>query len=213
GLDHVGAGDEHLGGLVHHDHEVGQGGAVGVAAGAGAHDHGDLRDHTGGLDVLIEGLGDEVEGDRTVLDAGTCTLVQADEWAAGVDGQLHDLDHLLAVHLTEGAAEDGAVLGEDADLAAVDGAPAGDDAVGGRALVAQAECGGAVAGELIGFDEGGLIEHVIKSFTRGEAVGRVDLLYGLFAHGEVGFRPAGLQVGDLAGGGVDVWQVCDVNQR
>ncbi len=48
GFDDVGAGDEHLGGLVDHDDEVGQGGGVDVAAGGGAHDQGDLRDDAGG---------------------------------------------------------------------------------------------------------------------------------------------------------------------
>ena len=39
GLDDVGPGDEHVGGAVDHDREVGDRGGVDVAARAGAHDH------------------------------------------------------------------------------------------------------------------------------------------------------------------------------
>ena len=34
GLNHIRAGHKHLGGLIHHDHEVGQGGGISIAAGA-----------------------------------------------------------------------------------------------------------------------------------------------------------------------------------
>src|SRR5699024_8082566 len=172
GLDDVGAGDEHAGGVLHHDDEVGQGGGVGVAAGAGAEDDGDLGDDAGGLDVVVEGLGDVIQGDGAVLDAGAGALVQADDRAAGLDGQLLQLDHLLAVNLAEGATEDGAVLGEDADLATVDGAPAGDDAVGGGTLGDQAEVRGAGGRQGIGLDEGGLVAEVGDAVAGGDAAVR-----------------------------------------
>ena len=54
GLDDVGAGDEHLAGLVDHDDEVGQRGGVDVATRGGAHDQRDLRDDARGLDVVVE---------------------------------------------------------------------------------------------------------------------------------------------------------------
>ena len=46
-LDHVGAGDEHVRGLLDHEDEVGHGRGVDGAARAGPHDHRDLRDHAG----------------------------------------------------------------------------------------------------------------------------------------------------------------------
>ena len=100
-----------------------------MAAGARAHDQGDLRDDAGGVHVAPEDLAVEAERDHALLDAGAAALVDADDRAAGLDREVHDLDDLLAVDLAERAAEDGEVLGEHADLAAVDGAVAGDDAV------------------------------------------------------------------------------------
>src|SRR6478735_632308 len=129
GFDDVGAGDEHLGGLVDHDDEVGQGGGVDVAAGGGSHDQGDLGDDAGGLDVAVEDFAVQAEGDDAFLDAGAGAFVDADQGAAGLEGEVHDLDDFFAVDFAEGAAEDGGVLGEHADVAAVDGAVAGDDAV------------------------------------------------------------------------------------
>ena len=45
GFDDVGPGDEHVAGGIHHEDEIGDGGRVDGAAGAGSHDGGDLGDH------------------------------------------------------------------------------------------------------------------------------------------------------------------------
>ncbi len=57
GLDHVGPGDEHVAGVLHHEDEVGHGRRIDVAAGAGPHDDRDLRDHAGRDDVAAEHVG------------------------------------------------------------------------------------------------------------------------------------------------------------
>ena len=62
-LHHVRAGDEHVGGLLDHQHEVGDGRGVDGAAGRGAHDQRQLGDHPGGLDVAPEDLGVARQGD------------------------------------------------------------------------------------------------------------------------------------------------------
>jgi len=69
-LDHLGAGEEHVGTLPHHDHEIGDGRRIDGAAGAGAQDHGDLGDHAGAEDVFQEDV--RVSGQRVhaLLDAG-----------------------------------------------------------------------------------------------------------------------------------------------
>jgi hypothetical protein len=56
GLHHVRAGDEHVARVAHHEDEVGHGGRIDVAAGAGAHDDGDLRNDAGGQHVALEDL-------------------------------------------------------------------------------------------------------------------------------------------------------------
>ena len=153
GLDDVGPGDEHLAGLVDHDHEVGQGGGVDVSTGGGAHDQRDLRDDAGGQDVVAEDPAVQAQRDDALLDARAGAVVDADERAAGLDRQFLDLDDLLAVHLAEAAAEHRGVLAEDAHVAAVDGAVAGDHAVAERTVVAEAEVGAAVPGQRVEFDE------------------------------------------------------------
>ncbi len=158
GLDDVGAGDEHLAGLVDHHDEVGESGGVDVTTGRGAHDQRDLRDDTGGLHIAVEDLTVEAEGDDTLLDARAGAFVDADQRTAGLEGQVHDLDDLLAVDLAEAAAEDGGVLREDADVAAVDRAVAGDDAVAERTVVGQAEVGAAVTSEGVELDERSFVE-------------------------------------------------------
>src|SRR5258708_25392177 len=43
--------------VLHHEDEVGHGRRIDVAAGAGSHDHRDLRDHAGGDDIAAEHIG------------------------------------------------------------------------------------------------------------------------------------------------------------
>ena len=157
-LDDVRPGDEHLAGLVDHDDEVGERGGVDVAARCGAHDQRDLRDDAGGLDVVVEDVAVQAQRDDTLLDAGARAVVDADERPAGLDGQLLHLDDLLAVHLAEAAAEHRRVLAEDADVAAVDGAVAGDHAVAQRPVLGQPEVRAAVLGQRVELDERVLVE-------------------------------------------------------
>ena len=131
------------------------------------------------------------------MDAGPSALVEANQRSACGHGELLERDHFLAVDLAQRAAEDGAVLGEDADLAAVDGAEAGDDAVGDGTLGEHAEIVGAVARELAGFDEGVFIEEVIQPLARGHPPGGPDLLVGCAAQRRLRFLAAGEQIGDL----------------
>ena len=83
-------------------------------------------------------------------------------------GEVHHLVDLLGVHLTERAAEDREVLAEDEDLAAVDRAPAGDDAVGERTVVLDAEAVRAVAGEHVELDERARVEQQVDALAGGE---------------------------------------------
>ena len=86
GLDDVGAGDEHLAGLVDHHDEVGERG-VHVTTGGSTDDERDLRDDTRGADVAVEDLPVEAEGDDAFLDAGAGAVIDADQRSAGLDGQ------------------------------------------------------------------------------------------------------------------------------
>ncbi len=204
GLDDVGAGDEHVGGLVDHDREVGDRGGVDVPAGAGAHDHRDLRDHPRRVHVAPEDLAVEPERDDTLLDAGAGALVDADDRAAGLDGEVHHLGDLLAVDLAQRPAEDGEVLGEHAHLAAVDGAVAGHHAVAVRPVLLQPERHRAVPGQLVELDEGALVEEQRDPLARGLAALGVLLLDRLRRPGVHGLVEPPVEVGQLAGRGVDV---------
>ena len=114
GLDHVGAGDEHVAGALDHQGEVGDRGGVDGPARGRPHDQADLRDHAGGAGVAEEDLREQPERDHALLDAGAAAVVDADDRAAGLHRVVHDLDDLLAVDLAEGPAEHGEVLAEHA---------------------------------------------------------------------------------------------------
>ncbi len=88
-----------------------------------------------------------VQRHDTLLDAGAGTVVEPDHGDPGGGGQVHHLVDLLGEHLAERPAEDGEVLAENADPAAVDGAEPRDHAVGVGPVVLEAHAVGPVAGE------------------------------------------------------------------
>ncbi len=152
----------------------------------------------------MEDLTVEAEGDDPLLDARAGALVDADQRTAGLEGQVHDLDDLLAVDLAEAAAEDGGVLREDADVAAVDRAVAGDDAVAERTVVGQAEVGAAVASEGVELDERSFVEERLDALASGQLALGVNLLDCGLTDRDPGLCLTVAQVGQLAGGGVDI---------
>ena len=203
-LDDVRTGDEHLTGLVDHHDEVGQRRGVDVPTGGSAHDQRDLRDDAGGQDVVVEDLAVQAQRDDTLLDAGARAVIDADQRPAGLGRQLLDLDDLLAVDLAEAAAEHRHVLAEDAHVAAVDGAVAGDHAVAERTLLAQPEVGAAVPGQRVELDERPLVEQGIDALARGQLALGVHLVdRGLADRVQRLLGPLA-QFGELARGGVDV---------
>ena len=76
------------------------------------------------VDVALEDAAVGVERDDALLDPGPGAVVEPDHGHAGRGGQVHHLVDLLGEDLAERAAEDGEVLAEDADPAAVDRAEA-----------------------------------------------------------------------------------------
>src|SRR4051794_8855750 len=162
------------------------------------------------MHVAAEDLAVQAERDDAFLDARAGALVDADDGAAGLDGEVHDLGDLLAVDLAEGPAEDREVLGEDADLATVDRAVAGDHAVAVRAVLLQAERRRAVAGELVELDERALVEEQLDALPGGLAPLGVLLLDGLRGARVHRLVEASVEICQLARGRVQVDVVRDV---
>src|SRR5690606_24208502 len=115
--------------------------------------------------VEAEDLAVLAERDDTLLDARAARVEHADDRHTGLEGELHDLDDLLACHLAERSAEDREVLRVDGHLAAVDGAGSGDDGIPVRALRLHAEGVGAVTHELVELDEGTLVEQLLDALA------------------------------------------------
>ena len=166
-LDDLGPGDEHLR-LARLDDEVGEGGGVGGPAGAGAADQRDLGHGPGEQDVGVEDPA--VAGERVdaLLDAGPAGVVDEDEWSAVLQREFHHVGDLVRVDLAGGAAEDAEVLAGKVDGAAVDGAGAGDDAVGGDFLAGHPEVDLPVLGEQADLLEAAGVEEDVDAFAGGE---------------------------------------------
>ncbi len=190
GLHHVGAGDEHVARVADHEDEVGHGRRVDVAARARPHDHRDLRDDARGHDVAAEHLAVAAERRDALLDARAAGIEDADDRGAHLQRHVLDLHDLLRVRLRQGAAEHREVLREQEDGAAVDRAPAGDDAVAGDLLLLHAEIGGAVLHEHVEFLERPVVEEEFDALARRELAALVLRLDALLTAAEPGLRPA-----------------------
>ncbi len=177
GLHHIGTGDEHVAGILHHEDEVGHGRRIDVAASARAHDDGDLRDHARGLHVAAEHIGVTGERRDALLDARATGVIEADDRRPRLHRHILQLGDLERMGLGQRATEHGKVLGEDEGLAAVHGAPAGDDAVARNLGLVHAKFHGAVFDEHVEFLEGPLVEQKLDALAGGQlalAVLRLD---------------------------------------
>ena len=181
-LHDVRAGHIHVGGVLHHEDEVGHRGRVNIAPGARAHDDGNLRDDAGGEHILHENVRIPRKAVNALLDARATSIEQADDRGAVARGHLLHLDDLLGMGAAERATENGEVLGEDIDEAPIDRAMAGDDAVAGNALILHAEIGAAMLHEHVVFLEAALIEQHMDPLARRQlALGVLGLDPGLAA--------------------------------
>ena len=172
-----------------------------MTAGAGAHDEGNLGDHTRRQGIAVENLGIEAQRDHTLLDAGAGAFVNTNERHASFNGQVHDLDDFFAVNLTERPTENGPVLRKDAHFTTINGAVAGNHTVGNGTLGVQAEILGSVASQGVDFYKGTIIEQIFDAFPGGFLSCVMDSVYGCLSHGSMGFGNAGPQISELSGSG------------
>ena len=173
GADDVRPGHEHVARALDHHGEVGDGRRVDRAAGARPHHRGDLRHDARRQRVAEEDVGVAGERDHAFLDARAAGVVEPDDRRPELHRQIHDLADLGGVGLRQRSAEDGEVLGEGVDDAAVDAAGAGDDAVARHDLVGHAEVEAAMRDELVDLLEGAGVEELGDALAGGELAGGV----------------------------------------
>ena len=151
----------------------------------------------GGQHVAQEDVAVAAEAGDALLDARAAGVVDADDGRAGLEREVHDLRHLLAHRLGQRAAEDGEVLREDEDAAAVDLAVAGDDGVAEEVLLVHAELGRAVDHQLVELLERARVEEDVDALAGGQLAAlvlRFDALQAaaeasLILHLEESFEP------------------------
>ena len=173
GLDDVRPGDEHVARLVHHDREVGDGRRVHGAAGARAHDGGDLRHDTGRQRVAEKDIGVAAERQHPLLDPRATRVVQPDDRRPRRHRQIHDLDDLGGVGLRQRPAKDGEILREDVDETTIDAAAPGDDTITRYDPVLHPEVAAPMGDELVHLVERAGVEEQIDPLARGELAGGV----------------------------------------
>jgi hypothetical protein len=164
-LDDVRPGDEHVGSLVDHDDEVGDGRRIDRATRAWAHNRRNLRYHAAVERVAQKNIGIAGQRRHAFLNARTSGVVQADHGRAHLRGKIHDLDDLRGVCLREGSAEDGEILREDIHQSAFDAAVAGDKSVAVELLLGHAEVVAAVRDQFVGFFEGAVVEQKLDALA------------------------------------------------
>jgi hypothetical protein len=168
GPDHVGAGHEHVARAFDHDVEVGDRRRVDRAAGARAHDGGNLRDHARGERVAEKDVGVAAEREHAFLDPRPSGVVQSDDRGPHLHREIHDLHDLRGVRFRQRPAEDGEVLRERVDRPAVHAPLPRDHAVARDDLLVHAEVAAPVRDELVDFLEAAGIEQQVDPLARRE---------------------------------------------
>ena len=161
-LHHIGAGDEHVGRVFNHEDEVRHGRAVHGTAGARSHNHADLGHNTGRLHVSIKDAAIRSEADGAFLNASAGAVVEANNGSANFERHIHELVSFLGEHLSQRPTKQREVLGEDEDLAPLDGAPTGDHTIGVRPLF---DIGIAVPGQHVELTERAVVQQVLNALT------------------------------------------------
>src|SRR5512133_3197405 len=203
-LDHVRTSDEHLRGLVDHDHEVSESWRVDMAASSRSHDQRNLRNDTRRVGIAAKDFTVKAKRDHSFLDAGAAAFVEADDGTAGLERKVNDLDDLLAIYLTQAAAEDCHVLAEDAYRPSVDGAETGDNAVAVGSPLLHTEGRRAMPSEFVQLGEGVGIEQELDTLASCPFSFRV-LFLDCFRRSRMNrLLHAALQVSQLAARRVDV---------
>jgi hypothetical protein len=146
----------------------------------------------------------KAERHHALLDAGAAGVVDPDDRAADLHGQVEHLDDLFAEHLAERAAEDREILREDTHLPAVDRAVTGHHAVAVGPVAVEAEIGRTMPGQAVELDERALVEQHGDALAGGLLAAGVLFLHGAGRAGVHGLVGAPLKVGELPGGGVDI---------
>src|SRR6267142_1868365 len=176
GLDHVRAGDEHVGRVLDHDIEVGDRRTVNGAARARAHDAADLRHDAAGQSVAQKNIRVPAEADYAFLYARATGIIQPDDRRADFHGEIHHLTNLFRVCFGKGTTKDSAVLGKDKDLAAIDQSMAGDDAVAGIDLLVHPEILRTMLDQLVELLKRSFVEQELDSLARSHLAVGVLLL-------------------------------------
>src|SRR5437763_2382685 len=186
GLHDVGAGDEHVRDAPHHEHEVGDRGAVDRPTRARAQDRADLRHHARGERVAQEDAGVAAERDHALLNAGAARVVEPDDGRAVLEGAVHHLADLLGVRLRQRAAEHGEILREHIDQPPLDPPVPRHHAVAQVLLVGEPEVHRAVRHEAIELDEAARVEQRVQPLARRQLALLVLDLDALFTAAEQG---------------------------
>ena len=200
GLDHVRPGDKHVAGVAHHEDEIGKGGRIYGAAGAGSHDGRDLRNHAARECVAQENISVAREREHAFLDARAAGIVQADHGRASFEREVHDLADFLRIGFRERSAKNSKILREDVRQAPVNAAISGDETVAVDHLFVHAEVARAMANQLVHLFEGAFIEQQVDPLARQKLALLMLPLDARLAAARVGIGVAAADFGKSVGG-------------
>ena len=187
---HGRTGQEHVGGIFHHEGEVCKGGGIHGTAGAGTHDAADLRHHARGKDVALENFPVAGQGVDAFLDARTAGIVEADAGGAVAEGHILHLADFLAHGLGQGTAAHGEILGKNVYQAPVDGAAAGYHAVTVRMALVHPEIGASVLYKHVKFLKAAFVQQQGQAFAGRHFPFGVLGFDAFFTAAHAGFGPA-----------------------
>ena len=186
-LDYLRPGEEHIRGILHHQDEIGQCRGIYRSACTRTENAGNLRNHTGCLDVTLEDIGITAQSVDTFLDTCAARIIDTDTRRTHFHGLIHHLTDFLGHGLRQRASVHREVLGKYINQTPVDSAASGHYPVSQILFLLHAEVGATMKLEHVHFLETAFIQQHVDTLASRIFTSRMLFFYGLLASSHARF--------------------------
>ena len=167
GLHNLGTGEEHIAGILLHNHEVGQCGRVNSTTCARTKNQRNLGNNTARHNVALENLCVTCQSVHTLLDTCTTRVVQTDNGSTIAHSHIHNFANLLCHSERQRTCRYGEVLCENIDKATAYGTVTGNNTISQGVALLHTEVHAAVGYEHIELLKATLIQEHSEPLTSG----------------------------------------------
>ena len=165
-LYHLGTGNEHIAGIIHHHHKIRKGRGIRGSPCAGSHNCRYLRYLSGGLHIVVKNMAMTGKTLDSLLHSGPARIKKSHNGHHHLQRLLLDCRYLPGVHLADGTAEHGKILSINTHRPSVYLPVARDDPVPLLLFAVHPKIRASVFQKHVGFHKGILVDQKANPLPR-----------------------------------------------